>query len=949
MGYESPASEDRLGEPQPEDRDEALESLERLRNVDALGWQTALAHRDALERFDAISIAPSAAQLDDLVDGAFAQFLPAVPIGEFEVAQIGDPEGVNTFGLVGSSVQLTGDKLMAGTLAVRFDPARLGAVARETLRLFKVVGPGELDLIPLSGVDVAGGFVWGFVNTPGDYALLGLNVDPLTLSTILTLDAHDAWLHALPIPRQRDFLDKVCGLILCSPDVEFGPDVRERLLHRQREAGFAVPPEGWIAGSDPCERCLGTRVPWHSLPERHLFGRPFGGAGGFFELPAGRCQHRWESVGPANMAGCMLDVAVDPDDPKVLYVASADGGLWRLDANPLFTAYSWTPLLDDVDNLSIVAVAVSQAAHSVVFIADTWNRVLRSTNGGKTWSVMATVGYVYRLLGHPADPDKVYAATSTGLWLIDRTAPPSSLLTGDVTDVAYDSAQPSVIYAAVRNVGVNRRDASGAWSTVFSLQAAAQLSVGSYVGLMIKLAIGRQGTTASRRIAVKFGPRNLDPAGNPTGTPSQPGPAFSEVFVNSASGLGTWRRCVTPSALGNSSQLDWVNVIAVDPADDDVMLVGGERLARTADGGQSWTTVMRYYYEVSTSNNHEDQHGVAFDRNQPGVCYVANDGGIYRSINSGASWSGINSGLVTTQPFNFGIADGAVLADVYHWGVLGSTAIGTKQFGQVEGGSWELTPVRGNPNQQHVFYYLRGQVTRRQFPGTGGTNDYTVYTPFPISWGLAFHPSPTSQLAFAGRWINQSQTSDIWRTTQSNQFTPAWTQDAITGINLTAPIVAIRFSTSDPATAYAMSSAGDVLRTTRSSNSTQPWTFQGRWAADVRSMAVNQFDPNRLYAIDAWRVARSIDAGVTWTVANGVANNTLPPGELTTIISSARSAGDLFVATSVGVVYSPDEGYHWYPIHDGLPNARVTEIAWSDDYLYVALRGRGFWRAQPYT
>ena len=114
-------------------------------------------------------------------------------------------------------------------------------------------------------------------------------------------------------------------------------------------------------------------------------------------------------------------------------------------------------------------------------------------------------------------------------------------------------------------------------------------------------------------------------------------------------------------------------------------------------------------------------------------------------------------------------------------------------------------------------------------------------------------------------------------------------------------------------------------------------------------MAVNQFDPNRLYAIDAWNVARSSDGGITWSSANGVPGHQLPPGELTTILGSPRSAGDLFVATRVGVVYSPDEGFHWYPIHDGLPNARVTEIAWSGDWLYVALHGRGFWRAQPYA
>ena len=83
-----------------------------------------------------------------------------------------------------------------------------------------------------------------------------------------------------------------------------------------------------------------------------------------------------------------MDVAVDPVDPRVVYAASADGGAWRLDANSTYTSYAWTPLLDDADNLSILAVAVSPASHTVVFIADTGNRVLRSTNGGKAWTPM---------------------------------------------------------------------------------------------------------------------------------------------------------------------------------------------------------------------------------------------------------------------------------------------------------------------------------------------------------------------------------------------------------------------------------------------------------------------------------------------------------------------------------------------------------------------------------
>ena len=922
MDSDSSNDDHRLGEPGPEDRDDGLQALGQLRNNDSLGWQAALVERDALERFDLPTLAPAAEQLEELRGGAFAQFLPSTRVRPTELSRVDDPVEANTFGLVGSSVRLDGDQIMPGVLAIRFDPKNLGTVAPDTLKIFQLTKSSQLVPLSLSDVDIEGGFVWGFVNAPGQYTVVGLNTDPGVLATIMTLQANDAWLKQLPEDLQRGFLDSVCGLILCAPDAKLGG-----------------------GAGNVCERCLGSRVPWQSMPEWNLFDRPVAGGGGFFELPEDLCRHRWECMGPTNIAGCMLDVAVDPVNPRVVYAASANGGLWRLDANTSFTAMAWTPLFDDLDNMSIVAVAISPVAHNVVFTADTTNRVLRSTNGGSAWTPMAagaTMGHVYRLVGHPSNADEVYAATTTGLWLVDRTVAPVLLQPGDVTDVARDPLDGTVLYAAVRNIGLRRRDTTGTWATVLTLQAAAQLSVGTYIGLMIKVAVGGQGTTATRRIAVKFGPRNIDAAGNAT-----TGPALSEVFVNPASGLGTWRRCMTPPALGNWSQGDWVNVVAIDPAHDDTMLVGGERLARTQDGGQSWTTVMRYLYEIGGSNDHEDQHGVTFVESAPGVCYVANDGGIYRSTDSGATWAGINAGLVTTQPFNFGLAGDKVLVDVYHWGVLGSISLATKQFTVEEGGSWEFVPVRGNPNQRDVFYYLRGAVTRRKFPRTG-VDDYTVYTPFPISWGLAFHPRATSKLAFAGRWTTATSSSDIWRTTASDQLTPAWTQDMITGANLSSPIVAIHFAESDPEYAYAITSAGDVVRTIGASNAATAWSFRGQWQSGVRSMAVNQFDPNRLYAVDTWNVGRSIDGGATWTHANGVSSNALPSSELTTILTSPRSAGDLFAATAVGVMYSPDEGYHWYPIHDGLPNARVTEIAWSDGYLYVALHGRGFWRAKPY-
>ena len=38
---------------------------------------------------------------------------------------------------------------------------------------------------------------------------------------------------------------------------------------------------------------------------------------------------RWLSLGPANIAGRMRSMALDPTDPSVLYAGSAGGGIWK--------------------------------------------------------------------------------------------------------------------------------------------------------------------------------------------------------------------------------------------------------------------------------------------------------------------------------------------------------------------------------------------------------------------------------------------------------------------------------------------------------------------------------------------------------------------------------------------------------------------------------------------
>ena len=164
----------------------------------------------------------------------------------------------------------------------------------------------------------------------------------------------------------------------------------------------------------------------------------------------------WQSIGPENYAGCILGLAIDPNDNHRLYAASANGGLWRLVWSFGFLQYNWTPLTDQADLLIVTAVAVAPSDSSV-YIADGSGRVLRSTDFGANWTRSTqTFGGVLKLVADPSNADRVLIASRNGFWAKVSGQPPLQLHSGDITDAAIDPGNPSIVYLGVRNVGLRK-------------------------------------------------------------------------------------------------------------------------------------------------------------------------------------------------------------------------------------------------------------------------------------------------------------------------------------------------------------------------------------------------------------------------------------------------------------------------------------------------------------
>src|SRR5574338_376514 len=99
----------------------------------------------------------------------------------------------------------------------------------------------------------------------------------------------------------------------------------------------------------------------------------------------------WRLVGPAMFAGHVADVAGVPGHPDVRYVAAASSGLFKSSNGGV----TFEPVFEDGNTLSIGAIAVQPDNPDVVYVGtgegavrnsiSFGDGIYKSTDGGRTW------------------------------------------------------------------------------------------------------------------------------------------------------------------------------------------------------------------------------------------------------------------------------------------------------------------------------------------------------------------------------------------------------------------------------------------------------------------------------------------------------------------------------------------------------------------------------------
>ena len=245
------------------------------------------------------------------------------------------------------------------------------------------------------------------------------------------------------------------------------------------------------------------RTPYRRAPpspaeaqRSHGDGASLPSAGGLW-LPIGPApilQGQVENVSPDNeVAGAIHTVLAHPTDANILYVGTVNGGIWRTD-NATVARPQWRPLTDDFRSLSIGAMAFDPNDPNTIlagigryssFASAGGDRVglLLSKDGGETWThpdLPFGDSVSKNISGVAVDGDRLVAAA--GPWCctsvyrsLDGGATWSEaegLPANGAMDLVVDPTDRDRLYVTVRERGVFRSDDGGtSWQDISSHDA----------------------------------------------------------------------------------------------------------------------------------------------------------------------------------------------------------------------------------------------------------------------------------------------------------------------------------------------------------------------------------------------------------------------------------------------------------------------------------------------
>jgi photosystem II stability/assembly factor-like uncharacterized protein len=714
---------------------------------------------------------------------------------------------------------------------------------------------------------------------------------------------------------------------------------------------------------------------------------------------------RWRFIGPDNIGGRCTDIAVPKGNKKIIYIASASGGLWKT----MNTGITWEPLFDEMPTLSIGDIAIADSAPDTIYVGTgeanifrgsiAGTGVYRSTDGGKTWQHLGLAGTqtIGRILIHPTNPDVVYVAASGHEWTYNTDRGVYKTTDGGKTwqkvfyinekvgaiDLLMDPRNPDILLVSMWNrIRQRWSDPVPGGEGIFKTTDGGKTWKKMANGLPDPKMTSRIGLDMclTKPNVVYAYVDNHTPLRPPTQGArdaygrlrTYPDIVGAEVYRSDDQGE-TWNKVSLADRMmeGFGGTYGWVfGQIRVDPSNEDTVYLMGLGLYKSTDGAKSFRS-------LNYQNLHGDHHGLWIDPSDPDYIINVNDGGANVSYDGGRNWRDFHQGIPTVQFYNVAFdmarpfnAYGSVQDSGTHRAVgVGPAAPGAPQGRRGRGASvrWEIAPggegthVAIDPTNPNVVYSstFYGRLQRSEFIN-GQWTSKDIYPraaqgePEHRGQWLAptiLSPHDPSTVYHGFQYVFRSKDKgETWQKISGDltAYDPE-KQGKLPYAIPYATLTAIAESPLKAGVLYAGSDDGRVHVTRDDGGTWTEITAGLPYNKHVWCITASKYDPATVYIALIGRhdddfapyVYKSTDYGKTWT---SIAAN-LPSGPTNVIREDPKRNGALYVGTDLGVYVSIDGAKTWSYLGTGLPNATVWDIQIHprDNMMVIATDGRGMW------
>jgi photosystem II stability/assembly factor-like uncharacterized protein len=684
------------------------------------------------------------------------------------------------------------------------------------------------------------------------------------------------------------------------------------------------------------------------------------------------------SIGPAGMSGRVTSIDVVLNNPNIMYIGTASGGLWKSTNG----GTNFSPIFDEQSIASIGAVAINQQNPDVVWAGtgegnprnsqNFGNGIYKSLDAGKTWQLMGleNTRNIHRVIINPKNPDIVYVGvqgsaysdhpergvykTSDGgktwekiLYVNEKTG---------VADMVIDPVNPDKLIVGMWEF---RR-----WPWYFK-------SGGVGSGMYVTLDGGKTWKQRTKEDGLpegELGKFGLAIArSNPNVVYALIESKKNALYRSDDGGL-KWKK-TTDKGIGDRPF--YYFDLMVDPKNENRVYEIATLISKSEDGGKNFNVIVPF------SKVHSDYHAYWVHPENPDFIIFGNDGGLVISRDKGQNWH-FAENLPVGQFYHINV-DNEIPFNVYggmqdngSWkgpsAVWRDGGIRTEHWEELYfGDGFDVVPDPAN--SRYGWAMSQGGNLGRYDLATGDTKFMKPVHPegttLRFNWnsGIAADPFDPKTIYYGSQFLHKSTNrGDSWEvispdlttndtTRQKANISGGLTYDATFAENY-CTIMTIAPSAVQKGVIWVGTDDGNIQLTT---DGGKTWTnliknIKGvpptTWITQIQASQYNAgeafvvFDNHRT---NDWKpyVFRTKDFGKTW---ESVVNDP-KVGFCYAIVQDPQAPNLFFLGTEFGLYVSIDAGKNWTRWKQGYPTVPTMDLVIHprDHDLAIATFGRAMY------